>query len=115
MGPAEVSKPGCNRTPEICDASEVAQLVKDKNIARSRTNAECLAQAAIACYVQHASNLKDQLVPKSEAAVDVQMAAGGFTKGIEEKFFDTASDWVGIRSVETVSALALIQHNPTCF
>lgn len=92
-GPAEVSDPVCDRSPEIYDAGKVVQLAVDENIAGSKTNAESWAQAAMACYVMQTFNLKTPPVPKSQASIDIQMAVGNVTDDIEEKFFDTAPDW----------------------
>ncbi|KAF2239488.1 hypothetical protein EV356DRAFT_562960 [Viridothelium virens] len=92
-GPAEVSDPICNRSPEIYDAGKVAQLASSENVAGSKTNAESWAQAAMACYVMQTFNLKTPPVPQSQASLAIQMAVGNVTDDIEEKFFDTAPDW----------------------
>ncbi|KAL8725073.1 MAG: hypothetical protein Q9166_007584 [cf. Caloplaca sp. 2 TL-2023] len=94
-GPAEVSDPRCDRTPEIYDASKVVNLASTENVAGSKTNAESWAQAAMAMYVQRTFSLSNPPVPQSQAAADVKALLSNttFVDDIEEQFFASAPDW----------------------
>lgn len=91
-----VSRPRCNRQPEIYQPKDVVDLATNENTKEAKINAESWTQAAMAMYLQQTFGLKSPPVPKEYAPADVQsdLSVMGIDNGdLEETFLDQMPDW----------------------
>lgn len=91
-----VSRPKCNRRPEVYQPKDVVDLATNENTNGAKINAESWAQAAMAMYLQQTFNLASPPVPKEYAPANIQNDSSvmAIDNGdLEEIFLDQMPDW----------------------
>ena len=91
-----VSRPLCDRVPEVYLPKEVYHLARRENTGGAKRNAESWTLAAIAMYVQQTFNLKVPPVPMEYAPPDVLRDPSIMkidTGDLKELYLDPMPDW----------------------